>query len=64
MNVGLTGDLELILNHVASKFLLKDNPTESDLNDAKLELTAFGEKMKQNTNELFSIIKKIRNYMT
>lgn len=58
LNVGLTGDLELILNHVASKFLLKDNPTESDLNDAKLELTAFGEKMKQNTNELFSIIKK------
>ncbi len=57
LDAGLTGDLKLMFDHVTSKFLLNDNPTESDLNNFKLKLKEFADKMKQNTDEVFSIIK-------
>ncbi len=58
LDAGLTGDFQLMFNHITSKFLLNDNPTKSDLENSKLEHIQFGEKMKQNTNKLFLIIKK------
>lgn len=58
LDVGLTGDFKLLFDHVTSKFLLYDNPTKSDLKNPKLEMQEFAEKMKQNTDEVFSIIKK------
>lgn len=58
LDVGLTGDFRLLFDHVTSKFFLNDNPTKSDLEKSKLEIQEFVEKLKQNTDEVFSIIKK------
>lgn len=57
LDAGLTGDFTLMFEHVTSKFLLDDTPTEPDLENFKLEHYKFSDKMKQNTDEVFSIIK-------